>query len=87
MRGMWYNTGVKLIVDRGATGIAHGLATTFRGGSYMPDHTTPHPYSRKKIPAPFRARYGRWTVLRDAEVGKKWICLCDCGNIRAVDAY
>jgi 5-methylcytosine-specific restriction endonuclease McrA len=53
----------------------------------MPDHTTPHPYSRKKIPAPFRARYGRWTVLCDAEVGKKWICLCDCGNIRAVDAY
>jgi hypothetical protein len=35
-----YNTGVNRIVGRGATVIAHGLATTFMGGSYMSDHTT-----------------------------------------------
>jgi hypothetical protein len=29
------------IGDRGATGIAHGLATTYLGGSYMSDHTLP----------------------------------------------
>ena len=48
--------------------------------------STPQPYSHKKIHAPLGARFGRWTVLCDDD-GKKWICLCDCGTIRSVDAY
>lgn len=37
---LMYNTGVvNRKIDRGATLIAHGLATTFLGGSYM-DHST-----------------------------------------------
>lgn len=39
MFDLGYNTGVNLIVDRGATGIARGQATTYSGGSYM-DHST-----------------------------------------------
>lgn len=35
-------------------------------------------------------RYGHWTVLERAENGKngtlRWLCKCDCGTIRSVDA-
>lgn len=34
-------------------------------------------------------RFGRWTVLEQAEPGKgyttRWLCECDCGTIRTVD--
>lgn len=49
-------------------------------------HFIPQPHLGRKIHAPIRAKFGRWTVLCDDE-GKRWICMCDCGTIRSVDAH
>lgn len=35
----------------------------------------------------FGKKIGRWTIIGDGQLDKKWICKCDCGTVKEIDRY
>lgn len=87
MREMCYNTGVvNQIVDRGATGIAHGLSNSI-GGAITMSHSIPNQSALKVCPnckeVKSNSHFGIRKTGRDAGQRRSWCKSCEAAYKRA----